>query len=108
MKEKIMKKKSIKISPLGARALVEPEEEKKQKEKTDLGIFIPESNTTERPEQGKVIAIGEGSYENGKLIPMKVKVGDKIIFSKYGFDEVKIGEDKYFLIKEENILAVIK
>lgn len=101
------KKKEVNIYPLGSRVLVEPEE-KTIKEKTDSGIFIPETGSNERPEQGKVVRVGEGSYENGKLIPLSVKIGDKIIFSKYGYDEVKSEDKKYFLIKEENILAVIK
>ena len=100
--------KAVKVSPLGDRVLVEPDEDKKTKEKTDSGIFIPESGQSERPEQGKVIAIGEGSWKDGKLVPMRVKVGDKIIFSKYGYDEIKLDDKKYFVIKEENILAVIK
>ena len=100
--------KSLKISPLGARVLVEPDDGKKQKERTETGIYIPESNSTEKPEQGKVLAVGEGEYQDGKLVPMKVKIGDKIIFSKYGYDEIKVDDKKYFVIKEENILAVIK
>ncbi len=100
--------KNIKITPLGARVLVEPEEAKKHKEKTDTGIYIPESNSTEKPEQGRVVAVGEGEYQDGKLVPLKVRVGDKVIFSKYGYDEIKVDEKKYFVIKEENILAVIK
>ncbi len=100
--------KSVNVIPVGARVLVEPEEEKKQKDKTESGIYIPESNSSEKPERGKVIAVGEGEYQDGKLIPLKVKVGDKVIFSKYGYDEIKVDEKKYFVIKEENILAVIK
>ena len=98
---------TAKIFPLGSRVLVEPEE-KLTKEKTDLGIYIPESSDKERPEQGRVIALGEGSWVEGKLVPVSVKIGDKVIFSKYGYDEIKIDEKKYFLIKEENILAIIK
>ena len=100
--------KNVKISPLGARVLVEPDEAKKPKEKTDAGIYIPESNSSEKPEQGRVIAVGEGEYQDGRLVPLRVKVGDRVIFSKYGYDEVKSEEKKYFVIKEENILAIIK
>ena len=108
MKKQEKSKKKTKVVPIGGRALVEPEEMQKPKGKTDSGIYIPENNSNEKPEQGKVVAVGEGEYIHGKLVPMRVKVGDKVVFSKYGYDEVKVGEDKYFLIKEENILAVIK
>jgi len=77
--------------------------------KTKSGIIIPETVDQERPEQGKVIAVGEGRMNNeGKILPMKVKVGDMVIFSKYGPDEVKVEGDEYFMLKEENILAIIK
>lgn len=108
MKKKEKKDQNpLKITPLGSRVLVVPEE-KEVKEKTASGIYIPENENSEKPETGKVLAVGEGEYENGKLKPMRVKVGDKIIFSKYGYDEIKQGEKKYFILKEENILAVIK
>ena len=107
-----MKEKSKifnKIKPLRDRVLVEPvEADGATHKKTESGIFIPENINKENPEQGVVIAVGEGSYEDGKLVPVKVKVGDKIIFSKYGYDEIKIKEKKYLILKEENILAIIK
>jgi len=76
--------------------------------KTASGILVPENINKEKPEQGTVVAVGEGNYENGKLVPLKVKVGDKVIFSKYGYDEIKMNDKKYFIIKEDNILAIIK
>lgn len=76
--------------------------------KTASGIYIPEAKNGERPEQGRVVAVGEGNYDDGVLIPPKVKVGDKVIFSKYGYDEVKVKDKKYFILKGENILAIIK
>jgi len=69
---------------------------------------IPETVDKEKPEQGKVVAVGEGHYDDGKLIPVRVKVGDRVLFSKYGYDDVKIGDEEYYILKEENILAVIK
>lgn len=99
--------KELKIIPQGSRVLVLPEE-REIKEKTDSGIYIPETSGNEKPEQGEVLAVGDGSYDDGDLIPVRVKVGDKIIFSKYGYDEIKHNGKKYFIIKEENILAVIK
>lgn len=107
--EKIEKKEAgIKIAPLGDRVLVKPSLVSETEKKSDFGIIIPETVSKERPEQGEIIAVGEGKRENGKLIPIKVKVGDKVIFSRYGFDEVKNGEDELYILKEENILAIIK
>ncbi|MFA6077859.1 MAG: co-chaperone GroES [Candidatus Paceibacterota bacterium] len=101
-------KKESKIIPLGDRVLVKPFSEEDTK-KTKSGIIIPETVDKERPEQGKVIAVGEGrTTDEGKVLPMKVKVGDIVIFSKYGPDEVKVDGDEYFMLKEENILAIIK
>ena len=97
-----------KILPLGDRVLIRPSLTSETEKKSDFGIIIPETVSKERPEHGEVIAVGEGKHENGKLIPIKVKVGDKVIFSRYGFDEVKNGEEELYILKEENILAVIK
>lgn len=71
------------------------------------GIIIPETVDKEQPAQGKVIAVGEGRFENGTKIPMTVSVGDTVVFSKYSYDEVKWKGEEYFVIKEENILAII-
>ena len=63
----------------------------------------------EKPDQGKIIEVGPGKRDNeGKLIPMSVKKGQKVVFSKYGPDEIKVGEKKYYIISEDNILAVIE
>ncbi len=98
-----------KITPLGDRVLVLPLElSGGEHKKTESGIYVPDSEAKEKPERGTVIAVGKGHYDDGKLVPMSVKVGDKVMFSKYGYDEVKEGEKKFFIIKEENILAVIK
>jgi len=100
--------KKTKIIPVGDRVLVKgiaPYEGKK----TGFGIIIPETVDKERPEHGKVIAVGEGRMgDEGKKIPMGVKAGDTVIFSKYGPDEIKVEGETYFIIKEENILAIIK
>ena len=95
------------IQPLGDRVLVKPisTEEKK----TKAGIIIPETAEKEKPDQGEVIAVGEGKQgEDGKIIPLKVKVGDRIIFSKYSPDEIKIDDEEYYIISESNILAIVK
>lgn len=97
-----------KIIPLGDKVLVKPVSEEEGK-KTKSGIIIPETIDKEKPEQGKVIAIGQGRMnDEGKLLPMKVKVGDTVLFSKYGPDEVKIDGEEYFILSEGSILAVIK
>ena|SRR3989344_3624729 len=96
----------IKVRPLGDRVLVKPASPNEKK--THIGIIIPDTIDKEKPEQGVVMAVGEGKYDDGKLIPIKVKVGDKVVFSKYGYDEIRVDDIEYFIIKEDNILAVIK
>ncbi|MDO8572252.1 MAG: co-chaperone GroES [bacterium] len=98
----------IKIVPLGDKVLVKPMSGEEGK-KTKSGIIIPETIDKEKPEQGKVIAVGDGRMnDEGKLLPMKVKVGDTVLFSKYGPDEVKIDGEEYFILSEGSILAIIK
>ena len=97
-----------KIIPLGDKVLVKPMTEEEGK-KTKSGIIIPETIDKEKPEQGKVIAVGQGRMnDEGKILPMKVKVGDTVLFSKYGPDEIKIDGEEYFILSEGSILAVIK
>jgi len=97
------------IIPLQDRVLVRPLTDKELEKKSIFGIIIPETVDEEKVrDQGIVVAVGTGKYDDGKLNPMTVKVGDKVMFSKYGFDEIKLGEKEYFILKEENILAIIK
>lgn len=106
---KKIKTKSIsksKIEPLFDRVLVKTVSADEYG-KNKFGIIIPETVGKEKPEQGIVVAIGKGKYDNGALIPMSVKVGDKIIFSKYGYDEIKIGSEEYLILREDNILAIL-
>ncbi len=99
-------KETYKVVPLGDRVLLElPTRE----EKTKAGIIIPETVDQEKPEQGKVIAVGEGRViDDGKVVPMKVKVGDIVLFSKYGHDEITINNIVHYMLREDAILAVIK
>ncbi|MES2436650.1 MAG: co-chaperone GroES [Patescibacteria group bacterium] len=99
-----MKKK---IQPLGDRVLVRPIVEN-ESGKTASGIYLPDAARKEQSGEGEIIAVGEGRYENGVLIPMNVKIGDKVLFSKYAYEEVKIDGEDYYIFKLENILAVIK
>ena len=94
------------IQPLTDHVLIEPN---KKEEKTASGILLPETADKEMPEQGKVIAVGPGKKDSkGILVPVGVKVGDKVLFSKYGPNEIKIDGKEYLIAKEENILAIIK
>jgi chaperonin GroES len=98
----------IKIHPLGDRVVVEPMSENERGSKTKAGIFIPDTVSKERSEQGTVVAVGPGKMnDEGKLVPMSVKVGQLVLFTKYGPDEVKIDDKEYFILSESNILAVI-
>lgn len=109
MVKKETKGEKINIHPLGDRVLVRPYSQEELSKKSPSGIIIPETIDKEKPEQGKVIAVGQGRInENGDTIPISVKVGDKVVFSKYGYDEVTIKEEEYYILKEENILAVIR
>ena len=119
-----MKKKNIKakveIKPFGDRVLVRPftedalrllrqaQGEQAQGKKSLSGIILPESMTKEKSAQGKILAVGEGKWVDGKLVPVRLKVGDVVIFSKYGYDEVEQNGEELYLLKEDSILAVIK
>lgn len=94
------------VLPLADRILVKPLTG--EEGKTKSGIIIPDTVSKEKPEQGRVVAVGEGKREDGKIVPVRVKVGDKVLFSRYGYDEVKVDDEEYFIIREENILAIIK
>ena len=93
------------IKPLADYVLIEPET---VKEKTKSGIFLPETAEKERPEQGSVVAVGSGKKDSsGKIIPLEVKVGDKVLFTKYGPNEIEVNDKKYLITREEDILAVL-
>lgn len=95
----------MKIQPLGDRVLVEPVKEEESKKG---GIIIPDT-AKEKPQQGKVIAVGTGKLdENGKLIPFNVKKGDRILMPKYGGTEVKLNDKEYQILREEDILGILQ
>ncbi len=89
------------LEPLGDRVIVKPAE---GENKTPSGIVIPDT-AKEKPQEGKVMAVGPGRYEEGKLIPLDVKAGDIIIYSKYGGTEVKVKGKEYLILSERDILA---
>ena len=96
----------MKVTPLSDHVLIEP---LKQEEKTKSGILLPETAEKEKPEQGKVIAVGPGKKtEDGTLIPLQVKEGDVVLFTKYGPNEITIDEKEYLIAREEDILAIIR
>jgi chaperonin GroES len=92
------------LKPLGDRVVVEPQ---KQEQVTASGIVLPEQ-AKEKPVQGKVIAVGRGKIENGKTIPLDVKVGDTMYFNKYAGTEVKIDGKEYLIMRESDILAIVE
>jgi len=96
----------MRIKPILDHILIEPI---KEEEKTKSGILLPSTAEKERPEQGKVIAVGSGKRtEKGEIIPLSVKPGQKVIFTKYGPNEIKVGDKEYLIAKEEDILAIIE
>ena len=95
----------MKIRPLHDRLLVERLEEKEVKKG---GIIIPDT-AKEKPQEAKVIAVGNGKVgDDGKKIPLDVKAGDKILFGKYSGSEVKIDDKEYLILREEDILAILE
>jgi len=96
----------MQIKPILDHILIEPI---KEEEKTKSGILLPETAEKEKPEQGRVIAVGPGKRtEDGKIIPLFVKPGQKVLFTKYGPNEIKVDDKEYLIAKEEDILAIIE
>ncbi len=94
------------IKPLSDHILIEPV---KEEEKTKAGIFLPDTASKEKSEEGKVIAVGPGKItDDGKIIPMSVKPGDKVLFTKYGPSEIKVDDKEYLIASESDILAIIE
>ncbi|MFZ1889081.1 MAG: co-chaperone GroES [Candidatus Binataceae bacterium] len=94
----------MKFRPLGDRILVK---RIKEEEKTKGGIIIPDT-AKEKPQEGKVVAVGKGKYgDDGKLIPIEVKAGDKILFGKYSGSEIKLEGDEHIILREDDILGIL-
>ncbi|MFO7310427.1 MAG: co-chaperone GroES [Bacillota bacterium] len=95
----------MKLVPLGDRVVVKPIE---QEEKTKGGIVLPDT-AKEKPQEGEVLAVGSGRLlENGQRVPLEVKVGDRVVFSKYGGTEIKLDGETYIILRESDILAIHK
>lgn len=104
MASKTYTSRKLSITPLNDRVVVKP---RSREDVSAGGIIIPDTASREKPEQGTVVAVGKGKYENGAHVPMTLKVGDSVLFSKYGYDEVKIEGTEYLILPESSVLAVL-
>ena len=94
------------MKPLGDNVVVIPAA---KEEITKSGIVIPDTAGQEKPEQGKVVAVGDGKrLDNGTVAPMSIKVGDLVMFKKYSPDEVKVDGEKYLVLSESDIIAILE
>ncbi len=96
-------KNDIKVSPLADRVVVKALEET---ETMRGGLYIPDT-AKEKPQQGEIVAVGPGRYEDGKLVPMSVKAGDKVLYGKYSGTEVTVEGEQYLILRESDVLAII-
>jgi chaperonin GroES len=92
------------IKPLGDRVLIEP---KKEAEEKIGSLYVPDT-AKEKPQEGKVVAVGSGRYEDGKLVPLEVKVGNTVLYGKYAGTEIKQGGKEYLIVRESDILAIVE
>ena len=95
---------SVSLQPLEDRIVVKPSE---GEEMTASGLVIPDT-AKEKPQEGEVLAVGPGRFEDGNRVPLDVKVGDKVIYSKYGGTEVKLSGDELLILSARDVLAVIE
>jgi chaperonin GroES len=98
-----MATKKFGLEPLDDRIVVKPGEEETT---TISGIVIPDT-AKEKPQEGEVMAVGPGRFEDGTRVPMDVKTGDKVLYSKYGGTEVKIGGEEYLVLSARDVLAIV-
>ena len=98
------KGKEFNLEPLDDRVVVKPGEEEQM---TVSGIVIPDT-AKEKPQEGDVVAVGPGRFEDGTRVPMDVNVGDRVLYSKYGGTEVKIEGEEYLVLSARDILAIVK
>lgn len=94
----------MKLKPLGDKIVIKVKEEEK---KTTGSIVLPDS-AKEKPQQGEVVAVGSGEMIDGKKVPLDVKVGDEVIYSKYSGSEIKMDDEKYLIVKQNDILAIVE
>jgi chaperonin GroES len=96
-------KTSVKVEPLADRVVVRPLEETEQMRG---GLYIPDT-AKEKPQQGEIVAVGPGRFDDGKRVPMEVKVGNKVLYGKYSGTEVTLDNEQYLILRESDVLAVI-
>ena len=96
-------KTATKFTPLADRVVVKALEETEQMRG---GLFIPDT-AKEKPQQGEIVAVGPGRYEEGKRVPMELKVGDKVLYGKYSGTEVTVDGEQYLILRESDVLAVV-
>ena len=94
---------SVKIAPLSDRVVVKASEDTEQMRG---GLYIPDT-AKEKPQQGEIIAAGPGKYEDGKLVPMSVKVGDKVLYGKYSGTEITLDNEQLLILRESDVLAIV-
>jgi chaperonin GroES len=95
----------MKLKPLGDRVIVKPSEAEEQ---TKSGLFIPDT-AKEKPQKGEVMAVGDGKYdEKGERVPVDVRVGDLVVYGKYGGTEFKIDGDEYMILRADEIYAIVE
>ena len=94
----------MKLSPLGDKVVLKQLE---AEETTASGIVLP-GNAQEKPQQAEVIAVGPGGFVDGKEVKMQVSVGDKVIYSKYAGTEVKLGDDEFIVVRQNDIVAIVE
>jgi len=99
-----MAKGKFTLEPLDDRIVVKPSEEE---ETTVSGIVIPDT-AKEKPQEGEVVAVGPGRFEDGQRVPMDVKAGDRVLYSKYGGTEVKVAGEEYLVLSARDVLAIVK
>ncbi len=94
---------AIKVAPLADRAVVQPLEESTQMRG---GLYIPDT-AKEKPQQGRIVAVGPGRYEKDKRVPMEVKVGDTVLYGKYSGSELTVNGEQVMILRESDILAIV-
>lgn len=94
---------AVKVQPLADRVVVKATEETEQMRG---GLYIPDT-AKEKPQQGEIVAVGPGRFEEGQRVPMELKVGDKVLYGKYSGTEVTVDAEQYLILRESDVLAVV-
>jgi chaperonin GroES len=96
----------FRIRPLADRVVIKPAA---KEEKTKGGLFLPDTASKEKPQEGTIVAVGEGKLDdNGKRVPVSVTVGDRVLFAKYAGTEIKLDDEDYLILAEKDVLAVVQ